>query len=798
PQGIRLFADALHQIAWVADERGSPEYFNASWTSYTGLTNAQSSGSGWVLALHPDDVVPAFARWDECSPQYFPFSIDYRFRSATGEYRAFRGAMFPLRDAEGSVRKWIGTCDEVDLIARSGEKLRLLADALPVLVWATDRNDRLMFVNTAWYEYTRLPPGTTIEERNAIVHPDDVRRLMGALRGGEPEVEFRLRRASDGEYRWHLVRWHRTGFREDMPFHRIGTAVDVHEERLTRNRREDHLRAIAEAVPEIVWSIRADGIQDYANNALAEYTGVPVETFYREGWSRVIHPDDLATMHAAWTHARGTHEDYQTEYRLRRADGVYRWFIDRARAIRDERGAVVRWFGTCSDIEDQKRAIGEQAYLAEMTRVVNSSLDFDDTLRNIARLTVSALCDWCQIDLEVEGEMRIAELAHRDPERHREMQSLRGRRHPAHAAKATIVHDPTPEKIAAAIPGEGQHGIYMRAGMRAVMTTPLEVRGKIIGAITYARAAAGVPYSDADVAFAQSIADRAGFALDNARLYQREHRVANAMQAASLPKSLPAFPGVTMHAVYVPRGSEAKIGGDWYDAFRLSDGRLVISIGDVAGSGVDAAVTMSNMRQIIRGTAQVHPDPVLMLDAADRALSLEDPHRFVTAFVSVLDSVSGEMTYACAGHVPPVIRHRDGSLEELICQGLPFGLRDRGTRRSGHIALSDDDLVVFYTDGLVESMHDLGQGLMDLEVALTDPLVNEIANPAQYLQDVMLANGATDDVAILTLRIGPEFARTKDVVRWHYDSVHAQMLSGLRKEVRDTLARLGMTAHNLE
>ncbi|MEO9170967.1 MAG: SpoIIE family protein phosphatase, partial [Candidatus Baltobacteraceae bacterium] len=486
------------------------------------------------------------------------------------------------------------------------------------------------------------------------------------------------------------------------------------------------------------------------------------------------------------------------EYRLRRADGAYRWFIDRARAIRDEDGNVVRWFGTCTDIEDQKRAIGEQAYLAEMSRVINSSLDLNDTLRNIAGLTVSSLCDWCQIDLTEGDEFRTVQIAHREAEMSASLQALRDRVHAARLGKTQIVENPTPERIAAANAADSAYEVYQRAGMRSAMITPFVVRGRPIGAITYVRSAAGAPYVADDITFAENVADRAALAIDNARLYQREHRFAEAMQSASLPKTLPEFPGVTMHAVYVPGAADAQIGGDWYDAFRLSDGRLVISIGDVAGSGVDAAVTMSNMRQIIRGTAQVHADPVLMLDAADRALRLEDPHRFVTAFVGVLDSVTGEMSYASAGHVPPAVRHADGTLEELMCKDLPLGLRERGTTHRGHIALVDDDLVIFYTDGLVESSRDLGQGLIELESALTDPRIAEVENPADYLQRIMLANGARDDVAILTLHVGPEFTRAKHVKRWHFENLKAPMLPALRRDIRKILRDRGVPVRHLE
>ena len=111
--------------------------------------------------------------------------------------------------------------------------------------------------------------------------------------------------------------------------------------------------------------------------------------------------------------------------------------------------------------------------------------------------------------------------------------------------------------------------------------------------------------------FLEEVARRSALAIANAQLYAREHRVAEALQAASLPRRLPEIDGIALDAIYVPGRSEAQIGGDWYDAFALADGRIVVSIGDVAGSGLDAAVTMSSMRQIIRGIAQVHADPVL-------------------------------------------------------------------------------------------------------------------------------------------------------------------------------------------
>lgn len=269
----------------------------------------------------------------------------------------------------------------------------------------------------------------------------------------------------------------------------------------------------------------------------------------------------------------------------------------------------------------------------------------------------------------------------------------------------------------------------------------------------------------------------------------REHRVATAMQSASLPKELPVLPDIEMHAVYIPGNSDAQIGGDWYEAFQLRDGRIIISIGDVAGSGLDAAVTMSNMRQIIRGTAQVYADPVMMLNAADRALRLESPTRFVTAFVGVFDPITRHLTYASAGHPPPYLRKADGSLVELTFHDLPLGLRHRSTERPEIIDVPDDALLVLYTDGLIESSHDVLQGIANLECALRDPRIQSVENPAEMLHVMLLPEQAKDDVAILTLRIAAALRNTGESNtgfprRWSLNHLNAEAAHTLRQQIR--------------
>ena len=211
-------------MVWIADANGQNIHVNPAWTDYTGLTREQSRGFGWMLAIHPLDINAIQERFWAASPIGAPFELEARIRSASGEYGIFRGLTFAHGDT------WVGYCHAADLSERGEDRFRMLTDTLPLLVWAADRDDRLTFVNRTWVDYTGLKVGSTIEERNALVHPDDLDGLLCALRSGRADVEFRLRRRSDQMYRWHLLRWVRLPVaNEELPFTRVGTAMDIHE-----------------------------------------------------------------------------------------------------------------------------------------------------------------------------------------------------------------------------------------------------------------------------------------------------------------------------------------------------------------------------------------------------------------------------------------------------------------------------------------------------------------------------------------------------------------------------------------
>jgi serine phosphatase RsbU (regulator of sigma subunit)/CHASE3 domain sensor protein/anti-sigma regulatory factor (Ser/Thr protein kinase) len=258
--------------------------------------------------------------------------------------------------------------------------------------------------------------------------------------------------------------------------------------------------------------------------------------------------------------------------------------------------------------------------------------------------------------------------------------------------------------------------------------------------------------------------------------YDRAHHVASTLQRALLPQGLPEIAGIEFEGVYESGKSEAQVGGDWYDAVRLADGRVLVSIGDVAGSGLQAAVIMAAMREVIRGVAQVYADPATMIDAADRTLKSEHPDSLVTAFVAVFDPIARSLAYCSAGHPPPLLRTADGTVIELPSQGLPLGIRARDDVDARTTQIPDGATLLFYTDGLTESTRDIVAGEQRLREALADPAIASQPNLAQAIYDDVLRDGTHDDVAILAMRLdGNRTGASTEVVgqqfrRWVFDT----------------------------
>jgi serine phosphatase RsbU (regulator of sigma subunit) len=213
--------------------------------------------------------------------------------------------------------------------------------------------------------------------------------------------------------------------------------------------------------------------------------------------------------------------------------------------------------------------------------------------------------------------------------------------------------------------------------------------------------------------------------------------------------------GAELHAEYRPATDEATIGGDWYDAFKLPDGRIAMTIGDVVGHGLQAATWMTRMRQAMQAAAMLDPDPRVMLGVANRTLRLHEREVYATAMAAIYDPPSRKLRIASAGHPPPVVARAGRSIEELMCRGLLLGVVDDGAYDDHTVEIGAGDMVVFYTDGLVEVERDPAIGQRRLFDALRLDAVTQAANPALAIFERVLDGGTIqDDIAILTLRAG--------------------------------------------
>lgn len=370
-------------------------------------------------------------------------------------------------------------------------------------------------------------------------------------------------------------------------------------------------RQIAEALPTIVWATRPNGYAIFFNQRWYDYSGLTHDQSLAEGWLRAVHPDDFPQTLANWRNAMLLGKPFEAEIRFRKADGKYRWFLTRANPVRDKSGRIARWFGTCTDIDDQKRS--EEAY---------------------------------------------------------------------------------------------------------------------------------------------------------AGLYERERRIADTLQRALLPPVLPRVPGLILDAVYQPDTDEAKVGGDWYDAFDLGDGQIAFSIGDVAGHGLEAAVLMGRVRETLRSAAIEGQDPARVLQHANAAVELAEVGTMVTAMFAVLDRMTLRVTYASAGHPPPLLAEADGGVTALESPGIPLGV-GIGTESSGWethtVTLSPGAILAFYTDGLIESDRDLLGAEERMRSALSRQSRGLQQRSALSLVASTIAGRQRDDIALLTVATSPSPLRELEV-----------------------------------
>lgn len=250
-------------------------------------------------------------------------------------------------------------------------------------------------------------------------------------------------------------------------------------------------------------------------------------------------------------------------------------------------------------------------------------------------------------------------------------------------------------------------------------------------------------------------------ALVRSRRHQAERRIVETLQRSLLPGRLADVPRLDVAVSYLPRAVEADVGGDWYDQLVLDDGRVVLTVGDVAGSGVQAAARMGRLRIVLKANAVEQRSPAESLTHLDNFVEYLPEQYFATAVVLRLDPSTGAVEYAIAGHPPPLLIPHNGAARYLDgARSLPIGTGSTSVPRSdATIHLSPGDALLLYTDGLVErSDRPIDDGMVLLARALRRSRGDSAARLVRRATDALLGDtpAAGDDIALLAVRLRDE------------------------------------------
>lgn len=293
-----------------------------------------------------------------------------------------------------------------------------------------------------------------------------------------------------------------------------------------------------------------------------------------------------------------------------------------------------------------------------------------------------------------------------------------------------------------------------RAGVHSYMAVPLAARGTILGFLGLTRARDPRPFDEDDLAIATELASRAAVCIDNARTHQSVRNAAETLQRSLLPDHPPRLPGLRVASRYLPAQAAFEVGGDWYDVLPLARDRTALVVGDVMGSGIEAAATMGRLRTATAAFAEVDLDPAQVLQHLDTITSRLEQY-IATCLYAVYDPHRAELRIANAGHLPPVVVCGGGQPRLLdLPTGTPLGVGGVPFETTT-VAFAPGDQLILYTDGLVETRHEPLDERLDTLLTLLDAPHSPLEASCNRLLENLRHPYDHDDVALLIARARP-------------------------------------------
>lgn len=420
----------------------------------------------------------------------------------------------------------------------------------------------------------------------------------------------------------------------------------------------------------------------------------------------------------------------------------------------------------------EREARARATFLARAGEILDSSLDYETTLHNVASIAVPDTADWCAVLLLDDGAIRQVAVAHADPERERWAWEVSERYPPAQDAAAgapnvirtgvpELVNDITDEMLVAGARDDEHLAMLRRLGLTASLCAPLQARGGILGALYLVSAESGRRFGAEDVELAVELGRRAGIAVENARLYTERTHIAHVLQSGLLPQSLPSIPGFEIQASYRAAGELNEVGGDFFDIFETTDGAWAAFVGDVSGKGAEAASVTALARFTLRAAVIRQGPPQEALKLLNDAMFLQrSGEQFATvALVCLNPAAPGEsarLTLALGGHPPPMVMRADGSVEPVGRFGTLLGMAMNPSISDTEVELAVGDSLLLYTDGVVEAGRGsvrMGEdGLAKVLASCRNRAPREVVAAVELAAVEAYGGEPRDDIALIALR----------------------------------------------
>jgi PAS domain S-box-containing protein len=620
----------------------------------------------------------------------------------------------------------------------AGDPFASLSDAVPALVWIADQAGRWLHANERWRDLTGDDPVRLLGDGwRGDVHPDDLPDLLAAqdaaLAAGEAfEIVHRML-AADGEYRWMLSRGAPRRSADGAPNGYVGACVDINERRQVGDQlRESEalLDTIVQCAPMGFALLDLEMRYVRVNQSLAEMNGIEQEDHIGRRPAEILPgvPGELiATCFQRVLQTGEQIDGVEVTGETPAQPGEERHWLVSWYPVRHD-GAIVGVGSFVTDITDRMRAERGIALLARVGEALDATLGVDERLARLADLVVPSLADFCTIEtVDGLGGTEIAASSPLTPEEAERVAALRA-----------------------------------EADSPAVIVAPLRTRGRDLGSLTLAMGSSGRRFDDRTRSLVRQLARRASLAVDNARLFEDQRRIAGTLQQSLLPRELPEIEGLDIAARFSPGGDGHEVGGDFYDVFEAR-GTWAVVIGDVCGKGASAASLTSLCRHAARTLSRHDPPPSRLLTELNERIMIEPDVdlRFSTAAYARLTRTAGTLivTASSAGHPLPLVVRASGRVEELGEPGTLLGLLPVVRVTDHSTELAPGDALVMFTDGVTEARRDgilfgddrLRELLSGLAGRPADEMAAAIEGAAIGFQGGPLA----DDLAVVVVRVVP-------------------------------------------